>query len=199
MPTEEKFGDGEIALDQQAAEAALLIAARLQHEHRERLTLAELKRTAAEVDISPEFVEQAVQMLGRHEEPAPRTDSLTLRDVLVVLPLVVLQCFVTLGLVWGGIDLPSCILAVTIAGGIGFLADRNSRNKNRAVVGSLCVVVLLCLACFAAHYDFERGYILGRGGFALVLELMSFFGVQFVRAKMRPTQLAANHPTLSDG
>jgi hypothetical protein len=50
----------EPTLSRELAEETLLIAARLQHEHRELLTLSELKQTAAEVDISPEFVELAL-------------------------------------------------------------------------------------------------------------------------------------------
>jgi hypothetical protein len=178
---EEKFGDDKVALDRDKADEALLIAARLQHEHSERSTLAEMKRTAAEADISPEFVDQAILMLG---EPLPKTRGITLRDVLAVPPLVALQCFVTLMVVWGSLNLPACLLVVVVAGTIGFLADRSSRNRNRALVGSLCVVVLLCLACFAARHDFERVHILWGGGFALALELASYFGVQFVRGKM---------------
>ncbi len=96
---EQHTGKGEVepTLDRGKAEEALLIAARLQLEHRERLTLTQLKQTAAEVDIDPEFVEQAVKLVSRQPVttkqvmvPAEDTSS---KDIPIGITVLVVEFF----------------------------------------------------------------------------------------------------------
>lgn len=70
MEEQRQTEEPEPRFDRTQAEEALLIAARLQQEHRDQLSLSDLKKTAAEVDISPEFVEQAIRMVQRKEPVA---------------------------------------------------------------------------------------------------------------------------------
>jgi hypothetical protein len=184
----DEFADHELTLDRAAAEEALMIAAMLQHEQCERLSLNELKRTAAEVDISPEFVEQAILLMSRRKTIAPKkiapeTTPMTLTDLGFILMLVVLQSAVFLALAWRAPFMPFCVSAIAIAGSAGFLIPKSRRGAERLKWSFFGAIVALSLGCFAARYAFERNMLLTRGSIALAIEAAAFFGAQYLRIR----------------
>jgi hypothetical protein len=138
----------------ETAEETLLIAARLQHVERERLSLSELKRTAAEPDISPEFVDEAIRIMGERKTPVTKTSPTTAKDRSLILGLVVLQCAVFLGLAWAPADwsVPFWLPAIAICGAAGYLTRRRRRISKIVLFSVLRSLILLSLGSLSARY-----------------------------------------------
>jgi hypothetical protein len=140
--------------DRTQAEEALLIAARLQQEHREQYSLSDLKKTASEVDISPEFVEQAIRMVQTQEPVAPvvatpqRSGQVSVLVHLVLGLLVLPAEFIVVGLACIPKQLPMAwpfALALT-----GFLAWKLPKGRVVTRTGATYLVVgFLALLGFA--------------------------------------------------
>jgi hypothetical protein len=71
MANQEELIPASRTLDWSTGEEALKLAARLQHEHRQRVSLGELKEMAISAEIAPEFVDQALLLMYDRQEPLP--------------------------------------------------------------------------------------------------------------------------------
>ena len=187
----------EPTLDQAAAEEALLIAARLQHAHRERLSLDEIKRTGAEVGIAPEFVEQAILMMSQRKAvvtPAAKwTTGSTIAFVALTL---ILQTIFCVAQAWAQPSQlgPTWVAVAAIAGLAGYLIPTSRATSMRLIFGVFSMIAIAGLASTAAHYAFERNMILERVGISLVIAVVAFLVAQWVQ----PTKGSITRATPSD-
>ncbi len=196
MEQQRQTDGSEPRFDRTQAEEALLIAARLQQEHQDQFSLSDLKRTAAEVDIRPEFVERAISMVKQEPKPvvvpAPRPTILSFLANLAMGFVVVVTELLLAGFACVGphVEASAWALAPVLTGLFAWKlrkgASRTSRGATLIALAFAFILVWITLMSSVFH-DEGIGEILIRLTVLATLQLLVYFGVRWlVDSDLRP-------------
>ena len=145
------FGDDypfqELTLDRAAAEEALLIAARLQHVEKERLTVSDLKRSAAELNIDPELVDRALLLMHARRLDTVRSERhFRFLDVFALIVLWGLECCLLVTLITNSfVEVAPVWLTIAVVPAVFAYALPNNRRVWRVIVLALVFGALAAL------------------------------------------------------